>query len=161
MKRTIHFMIGPPGCGKTTLSIGLVRGNPNSATVHLDGFRAAIAGSKRAFWDNPTPERKGLVDWLYDRTLVRLLWDTDFDIILPNTNLDQLRHDRLYSRINEMTRARREQIHIQHHIFDAVPLKDLLEINMRRGPDDQLEPSVVVDYYNRMHAPDAYWRTLI
>ncbi|QIG74924.1 polynucleotide 5'-kinase and 3'-phosphatase protein [Rhizobium phage RHph_I72] len=150
-ERRLHFTIGPPGCGKTTLAQTFLQ-QPKRAVVSLDGLRHALFNGKRAFWDNPTEERRWLVRKAYDAMCYDLRERTDWDIMLPNTNLDPWFWDHAQMCFYQWD--------IVVHIFDDVPLKTLLERGAQRPVEDKISPEVITEYYERFIAHDAYWRSL-
>lgn len=152
--RTIHFTIGPPGCGKTTFANNMVRERSDIATVQLDGIRAALFGSKRAFWDNPSDDRRLVVRKAYGILFKNLLKNTKLDIILPNTNLNVHFYDHAVALAAEF------DCRIEVHVFDAVTLGELLERNAIRPMEDRLEPHIVEEYWQAFADPEAYWRKL-
>lgn len=151
-RRTIHLTIGAPGSGKTTFANELIRSRPDVATVHIDGIRSALFGSKRAFWDNPTDERRQLVRSVYSQLFRDLLKYTGMDIVLPNTNTDI----RFYS--EALAWADEFRCDLKIKLFDQVSLAELLRRNELRCDEDRLQPHVVEEYYERMIAPDRWWR---
>lgn len=147
--RRLHFTIGPPGCGKTTLAHDFLR-QPKRAVVSLDGLRAGLFNGKRAFWDNPTEERRQVVRWAYDQSCRLIRDNTDWDIMLPNTNVGE-----------EFWQHARDTFpgwEFVICIFDDVSLETLLERGARRPPEDLIPPEVIKEYWDRFNAPDAYWR---
>lgn len=156
MKRTIHFTIGAPGSGKSTFANELIRARDDVATVHLDGIRCALFGSKRAFWDNPTPERREYVRLTYQRAFEALMEDRagSWDIVLPNTNTDVW----FYEHALDMSKAYGYQLQIK--LFD-VPINVLLRRNAARPFEDQLKVPTVVEYWERLQREDRYWKDLV
>lgn len=153
MKRTIYFTIGAPGSGKTTFANELIRSREDVATVHLDGIRSALFGSKRAFWDNPTDERRQIVRSVYSQLLRDLLKYTSMDIVLPNTNTDI----RFYS--EAVDRAEEFKCDMKIKIFNQITLPELLKRNAERCEEDRLKEHVVGEYFERMTDPNRYWRS--
>nr|QIG67108.1 polynucleotide 5'-kinase and 3'-phosphatase protein [Rhizobium phage RHph_TM26] len=149
--RRVHFTIGPPGCGKTTLAHDFLQ-QSKRAVVSLDGLRAGLFNGKRAFWDNPTEERRQLVRWAYDQSCNLIRNNTDWDVMLPNTNVGHefWLHARYAFRGWEFI----------VHIFDDVSLEELLRRGALRPLEDRISPEVITEYWDRFNAPDAYWRSL-
>lgn len=150
--RTIWFTIGPPGCGKSTFANNLVSQRADVATVHRDGIRAALFGSKRAFWDNPTEERRQLVRQFFTMTLERLLKRTELNIILPNTNLDLSDWHYTWDKAAEF------KCSVHTVIFSELTFDDVCQRNVKRHSDDQLSMGHLTRYFDKYNAPDAYWR---
>lgn len=153
--RTIYFLLGPPGCGKTTWANDQIRAREDVATVHLDGIRAAAFGSKRAFWDNPNAERRATVRNLYQTIFNQLLSFTEHHIILPNVNVDPWFWE------NAKALAETYNCVVEPVFLGTVSLEELLKRNQVRPAEDQLKPHIVEEYYNNFHAPDAWWRSIM
>lgn len=152
--RTIHFTIGAPGSGKTSYANRLIRERSDVGTVHLDGIRCAAFGPKRAFWDNPTPERREFCRNMYAKLFNDLMKWTEWDVVLPNTNTDPW----FYEHARHMASQYKSDLNII--LFD-VPLDELLRRNARRDFEDQLKVPTVIEYWERLQREDRYWKDLV
>lgn len=152
--RKVWFTIGAPGCGKTTLATTLVTLSLDVATVHLDGIRAALFGSKRAFWDSYDEMRARAVRERYSDQLEWLITKTLFDIVIPNTNLDVS----YYNEAKELCDI--YGLDFIPIVYDNVTFHELVERNALRAREDQLDIITLQRYWQEFNHADAYWRNI-
>lgn len=152
--RKMVVTCGAPGCGKTTYALMWLReGHGHRAVVSLDGLRHALFGSKRAFWDSgPTDEMSDMVRNAYAKVVWDLASHTDWDIMLPNTNLDG------WFWLHAEHVAGTFGMDLETRVFMEVGLEELLARNALRPHEDRLEEHVVRDYYERFCHEGAIWR---